>query len=137
MKSFFRNILSVSMAIVVLLSTVSFSVDMHYCGDTLVDVALNTKATTCGMETMQNLPLKSSITKEGCCTDHKVVVDGQDELNTSPSQLSVDNQLFLVSFVYVYNALFETLPKQVTPFQDYRPPTLVSDFQVDYETFLI
>ena len=93
MKNFFRSILSVSMAIVVLLSTVSFSVDMHYCGDTLVDVALNTKATTCGMESMQNLPSKSSITKNGCCTDHKVVVDGQDELNSSPSQLTLDHFL--------------------------------------------
>ncbi|MFB9054238.1 hypothetical protein ACFFVB_14215 [Formosa undariae] len=137
MKNVFRSILSVSMAIVVLLSTVSFSVDMHYCGDTLVDVALNTKATTCGMESMQNLSSESSITKNGCCTDHKVVVDGQDELNSSPSQLTLDNQLFLSSFVYVYNSLFETLPKQVTPFQDYHPPTLVSDIQVDYETFLI
>ena len=137
MKSIFRNILSVFMAIVVLLSTVSFSVDMHYCGDTLVDVALNTKAATCGMESMQNLPSKSSITKNGCCTDHKVVVDGQDELNPSPSQLTLDHQLFLTSFVYVYQALFETVSKQITPYQDYRPPILVSDIQVDYETFLI
>ncbi len=125
------------MAIVVLLSTVSFSLDMHYCGDTLVDVALNTNATTCGMDSMQSLSSKSSITKKGCCTDHKVVVNGQDELNTSPNQLSVDHQLFLTSFVYVYHSLFETLPKQITPFQEYHPPILVSDIQLDCEIFLI
>ncbi|WP_299781911.1 hypothetical protein [uncultured Formosa sp.] len=137
MKTIFHNIIAIFMAFVVLISTLSFSVDMHYCGDTLVDVALNTNATTCGMESMQNLPLKSSITKQGCCTDHKVVVDGQNELKLSPSQLTVDNQLFLTTFVYAYHSLFETLPKHVTPFQDYHPPILVSDIQVDYETFLI
>ncbi|CDF78614.1 conserved hypothetical protein [Formosa agariphila KMM 3901] len=126
------------MAFVVLMSTLSFSVDMHYCGDTLVDVALNTDAATCGMESMQNLPLESSITKSGCCTYQKLVVSGQDELKLSPSQLSLDHQLFVTAFAYVYQTLlFETLPKEIIPFQDYRPPILVSDFQVDFETFLI
>ncbi|QDO94197.1 hypothetical protein FNB79_09470 [Formosa sediminum] len=138
MQTFFRNITALFMAFVVLLSTLSFSVDMHYCGDTLVDVAVNTDAATCGMEVMVETPLKTSITTSGCCTDQKVVVSGQDELNLGVNALSLDHQIFVTTFVYVYqNLIFETLPKAHIPFQEYSPPTLVSDYQVCYETFLI
>ena len=41
------------MAIVVLFSTMSFTVDMHYCGDNLVETAIFHKAKGCGME-MEN-----------------------------------------------------------------------------------
>ncbi|WP_455429473.1 HYC_CC_PP family protein, partial [Maribacter hydrothermalis] len=37
MKKFYHKILSVIMAFVVLLSTMSFTIDFHYCGDLLVD----------------------------------------------------------------------------------------------------
>ena len=40
MKQSYRKISSFLTAIVVLLSTMSFTIDMHYCGDTLVDAAI-------------------------------------------------------------------------------------------------
>ena len=40
MKQLLNKILSLSMAFVVLFSTMSLTVDMHYCGDTLVDTAI-------------------------------------------------------------------------------------------------
>ncbi|PNW25909.1 HYC_CC_PP family protein [Formosa algae] len=138
MKTIFHNITAIFMAFVVLISTLSFSVDMHYCGDTLVDVAVFKDAEACVMDNMQTTPYESSITKTGCCTDHKVVVNGQDELQSSPDQLSVDHQLFITTFAYVYqHLLFESLPKQIIPFQDYHPPILVTDMQLEYDTFLI
>ncbi|WP_066219145.1 HYC_CC_PP family protein [Formosa haliotis] len=137
MKSPFHKILAITMSFVVLFSTFSFSVDMHYCGETLVDVAINKDAIGCGMEELQAPPLKSAISKKGCCTDHKVVVNGQDELKSVPSQLTLDQQLFVTTFVYTYQSLFVALPKQIIPFQAYSPPLLVSDIQLEYDTFLI
>ena len=41
MREVFRKIASVSVALLVLFSTMSFSVDMHYCGDHLVDFSFS------------------------------------------------------------------------------------------------
>ncbi len=49
------------MAIVVLLSTMSFTLDMHYCGDTLVDIAVFKKAETCGMEMQKSISEDSQV----------------------------------------------------------------------------
>lgn len=38
------------MAFVVMFTTMSFTVDMHFCGDSLVDFSLFAKAESCGME---------------------------------------------------------------------------------------
>ena len=50
MKMLAHKFISVVMAVVVLLSTMSFSVDMHYCGDMLVDFSIMEQVKTCGME---------------------------------------------------------------------------------------
>ena len=37
MKKFLHKSMAILMAVVVLFTTMSFTVDMHYCGDSLVD----------------------------------------------------------------------------------------------------
>ena len=49
MNQVFHKIMSLVMAFVVLFSTMSFTVNMHYCGDTLVETAIFQKAKGCGM----------------------------------------------------------------------------------------
>ncbi|WP_417620071.1 HYC_CC_PP family protein, partial [Oceanihabitans sediminis] len=53
MKQLIHKIVSLSMAIVVLFSTMSFTIDMHFCGDTLMDTAIFQQVKTCGMD-MEN-----------------------------------------------------------------------------------
>ena len=57
MKDFYKKISAILMAVVVLFSTMSFTISEHYCGDKLVDSALFSKAEFCGME--MQLPLQS------------------------------------------------------------------------------
>jgi len=102
------------MAFVVLFSTMSFTIDMHYCGDTLVETAVFQKAKGCGME-MQNPSAKGcAITKKNCCKDEQLVVDGQDELQLSVDKISFEQQVFIASFVYTYSNLFEGFDKKYT-----------------------
>ena len=65
------------MALLVLFSTVSFTVEKHFCGDTLVDVSVFSEAQKCGMEAMEILQKKT------CCKDEIDIVKGQDELKVS------------------------------------------------------
>lgn len=126
------------MAIVVLFSTLSFTVDMHYCGDTLVDTSLFHKSEGCGMEIQK--PTSNSdcnITIEDCCSDEQLVVQGQDDLKLSFDKLTFDQQLFVATFVYTYINLFEGLDNNVSSYEQYRPPLVIRQIYKIDETYLI
>lgn len=126
------------MALLVLLSTVSFTVDSHYCGDTLVDSSLFGHVKTCGMEVQQQSnSSECDISKKDCCSDEQVIVEGQDTLKTSFEKLDKDQQLFVAAFIHTYiNLIFES-QEDLNSFRDYTPPPLVRDIQVLDQTFLI
>jgi hypothetical protein len=137
MKQVFHKTTSILMAFVVLFSTMSFTIDMHYCGDTLIDSAVFHKVKSCGME-MQKPSTKSCvITKKNCCSDKQMVVDGQNELKLSTDKISFEQKAFRASFVYTYVNLFKGLDKNVISYEQYKPPLVVRHlFKID-ETYLI
>lgn len=137
MKQVFHKIMSLLMAFVVLFSTMSFTVDLHYCGDTLMDTAIFHKAETCGMEMENPLTDGCSITKKNCCNDEQIVVDGQNELKLQVDKITFEQQVFIASFIYTYINLFEGLDNNVSSFEEYEPPLVVKQiFKID-ETYLI
>ena len=137
MKQVSHKIMSLLMAFVVLFSTLSFTINMHYCGGTLVETAVFHKVKGCGME-MQNPSTQScTITKKNCCNDEQLVVDGQDKLQLQVDTISFEQQLFITSFVYTYSNLFEGLNKNVSSYEVYKPPLVIRQiFKLD-ETYLI
>jgi hypothetical protein len=138
MKKVFHKISSFCLALIVLLSTVSFTVDSHFCGDTLVDSSIFGHAETCGMEIQQqSQSSECNISKKDCCSDEQVTIKGQDTLKTSFDKLEKDQQLFVATFLYSYISLFEESQSNINSFRDYSPPFLVRDFQVLDQTFLI
>ena len=132
MKQLFHKTASFAMAFLVLFSTVSFTVDKHFCGEILVDQAVFSEAKTCGMH--GDMPASS---EDKCCDEEKVVVEGQKELKISFDDLDLDQQVFLASFTWSYANLFEGEAQSETPFFDYKPPLLVFDIHLLDETFLI
>ena len=120
------------MALLVLFSTVSFTVEKHFCGDTLIDAAVFNPVEKCTSD-MYNVKSKMD-----CCTDTVDVLKGQDELSVKTFQdLTWDVQLFLTTFTYSYINLFEGLPEWVVPHKHYNPPNLFSDIQLLDVVFLI
>jgi hypothetical protein len=131
--------MSVFMALVVLMTTMSFTVDVHYCGDTLVDFSFIQQAETCGMDmsAMMATSENSSLSQKPCCTDKQVVKQGQDDLKITFDQLTLEQQLFIASFTYSYVDLFSGLQSQEIPYADQSPPFIKRDVQVLHQTFLI
>nr|WP_317166892.1 hypothetical protein [Winogradskyella litoriviva] len=129
-----HKILSIALAFLVVFSTLSFTVEKHYCGDNLVDISVFSEVKKCGMEMSPN----TEAIKKSCCKDEIDVVKGQNDLklNTSDDLLPVQI-VFLQSFVYSFNALFESLTKQIIPHNDYSPPNLVADIQLLDQVFTI
>ena len=136
-KSFFK-ISSFIIALTVLFSTFSFTVEQHYCCDVLVDYSFSGKVKSCGMDG-QNMMYSdaSSLSKKDCCDDELLAVDGQDKLNISFENLSFEQAQFVISFVHSYLNLFEGLPENMVSFSIYPPPLLVKDILILDQTFLI
>lgn len=135
-KTVLHKTFSAFLAIVVLFSTVSFTIEKHFCGDVLVDASIFTEAEKCAMEAIEMEQAK--ITKKPCCKDVVEIIKGQDELKFSSfDDLKFEQQQFLSAFVYSYINLYKTLKKEIVPHKDYSPPNLVMDIQLLNDTFLI
>ena len=137
MKDFLRNIISIFLAVIVLLSTMSFTINKHFCGDHLVSTSVFLKAKTCGMDNPQTSNKECSVIKKDCCKEHTQLIEGQDDLKLDLTDLDKQQQLFLCSFVLTYLDLFEGLEKNIVPYEHYNPPMVVKDIQLLDETFLI
>ena len=135
-KQVLHKLFSVSLALIVLFSTVSFTIEKHFCGDKLVDISVFTEANKCKMEALDIE--NEEITKKTCCKDEIDMVAGQDELIVKAfDDLDFEQQLLVTSLVLTYINLFEGLPQLVIPHKDYSPPNLVLDIQVKDQVFLI
>ena len=131
-EQFLHKFFSVILALLVLFSTVSFTIEKHFCGDVLVDVSMFVEAEKCAMEALELLQQKT------CCKDEIDVVQGQDELKVSSfDDLDFDQQQFITAFAYSYINGFKSFAKETIPHKDYYPPNLVTDIQVLDQVFII
>lgn len=130
-----HKICSFAMALLVLMSTLSFTMEKHFCGDTLVDVAIFSEVNTCGMELNS---ISSSTEKKSCCSDEIEIIKGQDQLKKT----SFEDLQLLPLFFERYGDDFCSDPiayvsQQNNPHKDYSPPILVADIQVLDQVFII
>ncbi len=142
MKETLHKVTSTLMALIVLLSTMSFSLDMHYCGDRLVDFSMFDKVDTCMMKAEKSkdssfCEVMEMETKTGCCSDLEVTIEGQDDLKISFDKLTFEQQQFVFSFTYSFISLYKEADENIVPFRDYVPPPLLRDVQILDQTFLI
>ncbi len=135
-KKAFHHIMSVFLALMVLLSTLSWTVDKHLCMGRVMDVSFFAGADSCGMEAMADaMPVNAE--KDGCCDDESFTIKGQDDLKVSWFDLDLEHQVFLVAFTKSYFDLFVPLKELPVPNETYPPPLLVRDVQVLDQVFLI
>jgi hypothetical protein len=137
MKKFSHQILAASMALVVLFATLSFTVSMHFCGDTLVETAVFHKAKGCGMETLQPSVEGCTITNKSCCNDTFIVVESQNEIQFSVDSISFEQQILIASFLYNYNTIFGGLAEYISSYRTYIPPLSIRELYKIDETYLI
>lgn len=130
----FNKVILFALSFLVLFSTLSFAVEKHYCGGTLVDMSVFSKVKGCGME----LESKASIAKSSCCKNEVDIIEGQDELSSFAfNDIDISVPYFIVAFQYSYIALYQSLPKRVIPHKDYSPPNIVYDIHILDQVFLI
>lgn len=138
MKSILRHIGAISLSALVLFSTLSFTIGLHYCGKSLVEVAVNNETHGCGMDMApENGPDTWGLAGIPCCEDVKLAFEGQDDLLHSGHEVS-----FVKLFAIVQPLRISFLPrvdiiKSTFNYQDYSPPLLIRDIPVLNRAFLI
>jgi len=133
-----KNIAVTIMAIVVLCSTLSFSVHKHFCGPFLKDISIVVPSHGCEMETDHSHDSSCSISsKKKCCNDIIELVKGQDDLKLSWDNFDLDQQQFITLFTHSYIYTITGDDDVATPFTAYSPPLVTQDIFVLHQSFLI
>ncbi|MBG7611583.1 hypothetical protein IU405_04895 [Polaribacter sp. BAL334] len=134
MKQSVVKITSFALALFVLFSTLSFTVEKHFCGEFLMDVSFTGEAADCGMDMEKVAKTK----QKNCCKDEIFHIEGQDELQQfSYSDFDLEKQQFVLAFYQSYQELFVQKIAKKTFYKDFSPPDIPKDYQVLYQTFII
>ena len=138
MKILTQKMISCLLALFVLLSTLSFTVEKHFCGDYLVDISYFADAESCSDKTLNDTcDDKKEIKKKSCCSDEIQHIQGQDELKTDFDKTSILKQQFIVAFIVSKYFLFDIPTQQLVVIKNYIPPKIALNIQVLFEVFIL
>jgi hypothetical protein len=135
-----KSIVSSLLALLVLVSSSSFMVNMHFCGGHMQSVSLIEEAAPCPMEV--ELPpchKKVEIKKSGCCEDKHVAFEGKD-FSAKIQDFSL-HYWQAINWVASLPVIMEVVQvNESLTFSNhtpYKPPLLERDIPVLIQTFLI
>jgi hypothetical protein len=138
------------MALLILLSSTGFSIDVHYCQDQVRGISLFGSAKSCHDKEInppchktkktchQNTYSVENTSKDNCCHNKRVLIEKSDVDATSLQLATIENikiqfvAAFIAVYVFNYNVDFA-----VQSFVQYKPPLPDKDVQVLYQSFLI
>ncbi len=138
-----RAILSVITATLLVVSTISFSLEKHFCLGQLVDISLLSDASCAAKNSAATHCDDAELDSLNCCDNQVSVVEGQD-LETTVSQKSVDlkkakQSAISAAAVWVKDLLFSIVNKQVSSFE--QPPNSSlypsTETHIALETYLL
>ncbi len=129
MKSTVARLFSFAMSLLVLASTLSWTVEKHLCMGHVVSIALFAEAEGCGM---------AMDADNHCCDNERFTVQGQDDLKQSVFQYAVPSLVYpMPTVVLMETALPITELKESEAVQLYHPPPLPEDIHLLHQVFLI
>lgn len=133
-----RNIVSLLIATVILVSTSSFTVSMHLCGGRVASISVLDKATPCAMEQLP--PCHRQLMKKmGCCEDHEFKVEGKDLSSKIQEVVQLQHQQFswVLDLPVVHKIVLSAESFSNFSYAYYSPPLLDRDITVLKQSFLI
>ena len=125
---------SVLLALFVLLSSLSFSMNAHYCGQQLVDIALFGDAEACSMALEKGCEFE----KMPCCSDRNIIIDNEDYLSTKDLSKQEFNKkkVLIISLNYPIESLVSK-EIYVETIENYVPPLIEKEIPILLQSFLL
>lgn len=137
MKAFIKKIMATILSLIVLFSSMSFTIDKHFCGETLIDVSYFGEADKCGMEGMEMNSTAKKVKKKKCCKDETIFVESSTFDKEKLITLQSVDLEFVFSYAYSYINLYQSITLEKEYYKDFSPPDVEQDVQVLHQTFLI
>lgn len=136
MKRVLHPFLSGLMALLVLASTISWTVDKHLCMGRVLDISLFSEAEACGIEGNTS-QMEDEDLQNACCDDESFTLVGQDNLKLSWNDHDLDSQFFLLAIPMQPTLGSVSLERLPLAREHYPPPLLVRDIHILDQVFLI
>jgi len=137
MKTFLKQISATLLSLVVLFSSMSFTIDKHYCGETLVDMSIFGQAENCGMEEMEIDPDAKRIKKKKCCKDETIIVESPTFDKEKIIFLQAIDIDFVFSYAFSYINLYQDIAIAEEFYKDFSPPDVELNILALHQVFLI
>ena len=131
----FRTISSFALAFLVLVSSTSFMVGIHFCKGEIKHLALFRNADGCEKE--KELPPCHKHLASSCCDDESVLHEGEgfkasvSDISIGASDIDMDVPAIIVAEIIPTNRV------KKTDFYNYDPPLRSLDLTVTHRVFLI
>lgn len=145
MNNFFKHITSLFLALLVLVSTQSYSINFHYCGSILVDKSFVKPAKKCAMHVLEttscNMHQEEGQSQQNqdksCCEDEFEMIEGQDEIKLQETSIKFPTPFFLFALAPVFYA--NAFTKKVDHCFEYKspPPLFQRDVFAFFQVYLI
>ncbi|MFY0654366.1 MAG: hypothetical protein JXQ96_20180 [Cyclobacteriaceae bacterium] len=136
-----RKIIAISLSILLVVANIGFTVGTHFCLGMAVETKLIIGAgeLDCGMNMVKTCETDTAIPtiqKKGCCDNHFVSLQIEDEYNSTSFEFNSDGKfLFTLAFAFFQINYEENADN--TSYREYYPPPLNQDVQVLFQSFLI
>ena len=128
-----KKTFSVLLSLFVLFSSFSYSVSAHYCGQTLIDIALFGDADSCPMSSEMDCD-----SQKPCCKDQSILIEGEEYLTSKnfEEQQVQKIEILLAELSFPIELLSE---EKSTNFytERYTPPLIEQDIILVVQSFLL
>ena len=122
------------MTLIVLLSTMSFTIHKRYCSGDLVDTTLFLESESCKIVVLNDCCEIS----EDCCNHEQIIIDGQKELPSRViDSLPIIKQFFVINSSNLFLEDYNFQSKKSLFNREYNPPILVFNRQLIHQVFII
>ena len=137
MKQKIQKITAFLLALIVLISSVSFTVNKHICGGKIAHVSYFAPADSCGMQMdtceNKNSTKKNTLQKEPCCKDVSEFISGNDIPQQAIQSIHIPQVVLVSPLKAAYSIQTIRTPfEKPTNLKYYRPPILVKKHRQDF-----
>lgn len=153
------RVFSLFMALLILVSSTGFSIDLHFCQGQLKSFSLwgdakpchgmevpvavcslkkNTKKSCCQSKAIQQINKDIVDCEKDCCSNQKIEISADldaDKIKTTI--LSYTSLSFVVAYVQAFAPSLPDVFKSFVPHQNYRSPLLFKDLAILIQQFLL
>jgi len=130
-----KQIFSLTLAILILLSSFSLRLEAHYCGQQIVDISIFGKAAACEMQ-------KENICEESedipCCEDRTLMIQGQEfQFSKDFERTEIKKQEVEFLELIRPRILLLEVENSTETIIHYSPPLIKSELRLLFQSFLI